>query len=211
MTHIYEQYWNADELIKNISYEEIEIDQELIELNLVPIQSPEPEKIKLERASPYDRPMKNKRPGMPGRAPERPDCELSPIELERLNRRRDRNRKAAAKCRQRRMDKISELELQVSGLTDDKKELKSKNDFLHQELEKVKFQLSLQNQETTDDFPAIRQLENIKFENPKSAMMQIFTPNGSFCLTPSISKMFNFPSQVKNTEHEDCTNTLPML
>jgi hypothetical protein len=211
MTYTYEQYLNPDGLMEDITYEDIQINQELIELNLVPVESFEPQMIKKERASPYDHPMENKRPGKPGRAPERPDSELSPLELERLNRRRDRNRKAAAKCRQRRMDKISELELKVSGLTGDKQELQARNDFLQKELEKVKFQLSLQNQDKIEDFPAIRQLENIKFENPKSAMMQIFTPNGSLCLTPSMSAMFTFPPQMKHSQHEECNNTLTML
>ena len=47
----------------------------------------------------------------PGRKPSRPDDELLPEELYRRNRRRQRNREAAARIRDKRLKQTSELEM----------------------------------------------------------------------------------------------------
>ena len=50
-------------------------------------------------------------PTRPGRKPSRPDDELAPEELYRRNRRRQRNREAAARIRDKRLKQTSELEV----------------------------------------------------------------------------------------------------
>ena len=47
----------------------------------------------------------------PGRKPSRPDDELLPEELYRRNRRRQRNREAAARIRDKRLKQTGELEI----------------------------------------------------------------------------------------------------
>merc|ERR1712018_918119 len=137
--------------------------------------------VKQERASPY--PAAGRRPG---KKPARRDSELSPVELDRLERRRERNRHAAARCRERRMNKIDTLESEVNSLAEAKQQLLEENQSLQREIEKLRFQLNLQNaaedsgveQEDpvmSDPFPAITKLENLG--GPKTAVL--FTPGGN--------------------------------
>jgi len=184
-----------------------EVDMEMAELAqevYIPAQ------IKRERASPY--PTEGRR--RPGRAPIVHDDALSPQEYDRLQRRRERNRHAAARCRERRLTKISDLEGKVSVLAAEKTKLQNDNDTLQQEIEKLRFQLSLQvsnepemepevaepiqpiaanNVDEYEQFPIIRQLENLPVGTPKTAVL--FTPGGTFSLTPlrQCETVFNFP------------------
>ena len=143
----------------------------------------------------------------PGPAPKRRDSDMSPDELARVDRRRTRNREAAQRCRERRMKKVSDLESQVSKLTDDKKALVIENEALLKEIEQLKFQLTLKptlKRETTEveKYPAIAQLEKLEVGSqnnaPKSAIA-LFTPGGTFQLTPLVqtTTMFNFPAVPK--------------
>ena len=50
----------------------------------------------------------------PGRKPSRPDEDLGPDELYRRNRRRQRNREAAARIRDKRLSQMNELELKLA-------------------------------------------------------------------------------------------------
>ena len=55
-------------------------------------------------------------PTRPGRKPSRPDEELAPEELYRRNRRRQRNREAAARIRDKRLKQTSELEITLQQI-----------------------------------------------------------------------------------------------
>jgi hypothetical protein len=163
---------------------------------------------KRERASPYPTEKPRRRPG---RAPARKDGELNSVERERLDRRRERNRHAAARCRERRIAKISDLEGQVSELTSAKEELATENDRLQKEIENMRFQLNLQMSaeekspvvSSDEMFPAIKQLETLSVAPPQTAVL--FTPGGTFSLTPLSrdSSVFSFPvvqTEVQNTD-----------
>merc|ERR1712180_366378 len=82
-------------------------------------------------------------PSLPGRAPKRPDSDLTPAELDRRNKRRARNREAAERQRQRRQHKVLQLEEEVKDLKSEKDALKEKNKKLQEEIERVKFQLKI--------------------------------------------------------------------
>jgi len=183
--------------------------------------------IKKERASPYptENPKSRRRPG---RAPARQDDDLNNVERERLVRRRERNRHAAARCRERRMAKVGDLEGQVSELTSAKEKLLTENERLQKEIENMRFQLNVQIAEDekvfttepvacTDEemFPALKQLENLPIGPPKTAVL--FTPGGTFSLTPLslATNVFNFPSvgrtEIQNTDVAEFTKTLAVL
>merc|ERR1712061_221075 len=82
--------------------------------------------------------MKNTKsnPSLPGRAPKRPDSQLTTQELEKRNRRRQCNREAAERQRDRRIRKVQNLEDQVAGLKTEKEKLTEENDNLKEELKK---------------------------------------------------------------------------
>jgi len=179
---------------------------------------------KRERASPYPIEKPKRRPG---RAPARRDSELDEKERDRLNRRRDRNRQAAARCRERRMQKIDDLEGQVSDLKTAKQQLVSEQEQLQKEIKQLRFQLNLQvakpepiyeTPAVSDDemFPAIKQLESLPVGTPKGTTV-LFTPGGTFSLTPfsAATTVFNFPvvqADVKNTDSvSEFTKTLAVL
>ena len=69
------------------------------------------------------------------------DFMLSQEELSRRNARRKRNREAAARCRERRMETIKDLENKVAALQKERDELKNQNDVMAYELDKCKFQV----------------------------------------------------------------------
>jgi len=178
------------------------------EMNLPEYTELEPAKkfvCKRERASPYPTEKPRRRPG---RAPARNDDDLNSVERDRLDRRRERNRHAAARCRERRMAKITDLEGQVSDLEADKTKLATENDRLQKEIEKIRFQLNIQMSaeepvSNEEMFPAIKQLENLP-STPKTAVL--FTPGGTFSLTPfNATTVFNFP--VVQAENVDLKNT----
>jgi len=165
--------------------------------------------VKQERASPY--PAAGRRPG---KKPARRDSELSPVEFDRLERRRERNRHAAARCRERRMNKIETLEGEVAQLAGAKQQLLDENQSLQREIEKLRFQLQLQAESAVDSgveqedsraddpFPAITKLENLG--GPKTAVL--FTPGGTFSLTPlQTGTVFNFPTLAEVKTVDDNT------
>ena len=55
---------------------------------------------------------------------------LSQEELSRRNARRKRNREAAARCRERRMETIKDLENKVAALQKERDDLKNQNDVM---------------------------------------------------------------------------------
>jgi hypothetical protein len=82
-----------------------------------------------------------------GRLPRRDDHELSPVELQRVERRRERNRTAAARCRVRRVEKEQILREQVAQLGAETENLRDVNCGLKDELERLRFQLQSSQQE----------------------------------------------------------------
>merc|ERR1712131_167102 len=79
----------------------------------------------------------------PGRKARIADGELSPLELDRRNRRRARNREAAARQRERRTQILSNLENDIKSLSDENEKLKNENDSLQQEYDMIKIQLNM--------------------------------------------------------------------
>merc|ERR1712048_1047927 len=125
----------------------------------------------------------------PGRLPARPDSELTPVEFERRERRRERNRHAAARCRDRRLTKVNQLQNSVNELLRSKSELEKKNASLHEQLRKLQFQLSLQETENepveNNRFPAVQKLENLQVGNASDYAIT-FAPL-------LLDQTFNFP------------------
>ena len=74
----------------------------------------------------------------PGKAPARPDWDLDAVELDRRERRRERNRLAAARCRNKRLEKVSDLEGQVHDLQRATRELANQNAALQAELDRLR-------------------------------------------------------------------------
>ena len=183
------------------SLEETQQEMEIIDYpyEATPVGSPESYNSSLVT---YEEPRSRPAPypkRRPGPAPKRRDSDMSPDELARVVRRRTRNREAA--------QKVSDLETQVSQLTDDKKALVIENEALLKEIEQLKFQLTLKptvKRQTpeVEKYPAIAQLEKLEVGSqnnaPKSAIA-LFTPGGTFQLTPLVqtTTMFNFPAVPK--------------
>ena len=71
-----------------------------------------------------------------------PDKEMDPDDLNRLNKRRDRNREAAKRCRERREKQVTDLEDRKRTLEGERRILKEKNQQLKTEIERVKLQLA---------------------------------------------------------------------
>merc|ERR1712141_963291 len=80
---------------------------------------------------------------IPGKAPRKADSELSPEELIRRNRRRMRNREAATRQRDRRINKVAGLEQEISELREQGNGLKTENEKLKEEIEQLRFQLKM--------------------------------------------------------------------
>ena len=73
-----------------------------------------------------------------GIPPRLSDNLLTPEELCRRNARRKRNREAAQRCRERRLERVTELENQVRSLQEEKDELKALNDQFKKEIADLK-------------------------------------------------------------------------
>lgn len=142
----------------------------------------------------------------PGKEPSLPDSALSVDDLERRNNRRRRNREAAARVRERRINKMSLLEKQIQELKRDQDRLMNENKALKREVEVLKSsgrhrltrqisntelppenELPIMPKSETDVFPTTSQT------NTKTPSV-LFTPGGTFVLTPvAQNAQFNFP------------------
>merc|ERR1712025_80681 len=112
----------------------------------------------------------------PGRQPKVPDHLLNPDELYRVNRRRERNRQAAARCREKRLTKVEALEKEVEELKAGNKAKGEENEILRQERNALKAQLN-----------------PLKLEN-----VPIGTTYQVTALTPLVmDQNFNFPVKVE--------------
>ena len=96
--------------------------------------SPAANLVKIERV-PSAQSIRKRRPG---KAPSRPDWDLDPVELDRRERRRERNRLAAARCRNKRLEKMGSLESQVHELQEATRELTRQNTTLQKELNRLR-------------------------------------------------------------------------
>merc|ERR1711953_601032 len=83
--------------------------------------------------------------GQTGRPPREPDSALTPEELTRRNRRRARNREAACRQRDRRLEKVRSLQDEIKDLESDGHKLKTENTKLNEERMKLKAQLEILN------------------------------------------------------------------
>ena len=108
------------------------------------------------------------------RLPRRDDHELSAVELARVERRRERNRNAAARCRVRRVEKEQILREQIGQLTAETQNLRDANCGLKEELERLRFELQ-----------SSQQKSNVKINNCE---------NYAVTFTPLVAdKTFSFP------------------
>lgn len=156
---------------------------------------------KVERVLPG--PIQKRRPG---RQPARPDSELDAVEFDRRQRRRERNRVAAARCRNKRLTKVAALEEEIGALNESKTELQRANESLKAELNRLRLQIELQQQKpavvarapnncemtSSDDdaeFPALKALENLQCGSSGYAVS--FTPL-------VLDKSFEFPTISNN-------------
>ena len=126
----------------------------------------------------------------PGRQPATPDEHLDEAQFERRIRRRERNRVAAARCRNKRQLKIDFLEEQVAILRSEKDDLACENEDLKTEVERLKFQLTLQN---TKDLP--KKIDNCKSPRLEDLLPELDQSQYTVTFTPltQLGKAFEFP------------------
>jgi hypothetical protein len=140
----------------------------------------------------------------PGRAPKVSDDQLSQTELERRNRRRARNREAAARQRNRRLAKVDQLEGEVAALTESNNNLQSENERLKAELDQLRFKMKVSPPTKSTKKPLKRpapvDIKPIVADIPD----QLFTPGGNFVLqTPAELKGQNFfPMETSKPDEE---------
>ena len=97
------------------------------------------------------------------------DFMLSQEELSRRNARRKRNREAAARCRERRMETIKELENKVKALQMERDQLKKNNEKMAYDLDKCKFQVSAKS-----DFLYLEKFQNKDENNNDTYLTSLF-------------------------------------
>ena len=148
----------------------------------------------------------------PGREPTLPDDSLSPEELNRRNNRRRRNREAAQRVRERRLNKMEMLEKQVADLKREQQILRDHNENLKRQLCAMKGEPYAEVQpihqvtrhvsntdvpEESSDLPIVPKTENDVFEpeQPKSSLL--WTPGGTFVMTPVNQVKFEYPEQAR--------------
>merc|ERR1719220_2968568 len=136
----------------------------------------------------------------PGRQPATPDEALDTAQFERRIRRRERNRVAAARCRNKRQLKIDFLEEQVALLRADKDELIYKNEDLKHQLERLKFQLTLKNSSSQND----SKIDNCKSLRLEDHLPELDQTQYTVTFTPlnNLDKTFEFPSLRETTLHK---------
>ena len=155
---------------------------------------------KMARKAPAPTPIESR----PGRAPKISDDKLSATELERRNRRRARNREAAARQRNRRIAKVDQLENQVQELTEKNTNLTSENERLRAELDQLRFKLKVQPPRAPQPVKkAVKRPAPVDIPKPVADIPhELFTPGGNFVLqTPAELKQDSFfPMETTETE-----------
>merc|ERR1712004_125461 len=102
------------------------------------------------RYSPYpeNSPRSNGNRRRPGRNPEVPDEALDKVQLDRRN----RNRLAAARCRDRRLRKVDDLESELEATKKEREALRKENEQLKEQLEKAHFNLAMKKDSSNNTF-----------------------------------------------------------
>lgn len=149
--------------------------------------------VKRSRYAPQPTPIESR----PGRAPKVADNQLTEVELERRNRRRARNREAAARQRNRRIEKVDKLESEVAELRLEKSALIQENEQLKAEIESLRFKMQM---------PQRTRPAPVKIEKAPVCEIpsELFTPTGTFVLqTPAELKSDAFfPMDTKTVPEE---------
>merc|ERR1712110_254464 len=163
--------------------------------------------------------MKNTKsnPSLPGRAPRRPDSQLTPDELERRNRRRQCNREAANRQRDRRVRKVESLEEQVGKLKNEKEKLTDQNNELKEEVKKLKFQLGINRNQSKNvtlsptlqsmqSMQPMQLMQSVQYVQTMPQMMVPLTPTNLVFADPN-SDGLNFTEQnfqFRRPKFNDC-------
>merc|ERR1712025_243158 len=140
--------------------------------------------------------MKNTKsnPSLPGRAPKRPDSQLTMHELEKRNRRRQCNREAAERQRDRRLKKVQNLEDLVAGVKTEKEKLTEENDNL-KELKKLKFKLKMANGSPTQVSQPMQIVQPVQYVQTMPQTMVVPLTPTNLVFADSNSEMFTNANQ----------------
>ena len=132
---------------------------------------------------------------IPGKAPRKADSELTPEELIRRNRRRMRNREAATRQRDRRINKVAGLEQEISELREQGNGLKTENEKLKEEIEQLRFQLKINAQAQVKTQPPASPFF-IQQQTPMTPIL-VQTPLFQAATEMAHQNQFQFPPQLQ--------------
>merc|ERR1712184_4175 len=132
---------------------------------------------------------------IPGKAPRKADSELTPEELARRNRRRMRNREAANRQRDRRVNKVAGLENEIKELREQGNGLKSENEKLKEEIEQLRFQLKINAQAQVKTQPPASPFF-IQQQTPMTPIL-VQTPLFQAATEMAHQNQFQFPPQLQ--------------
>jgi len=214
-----QQYNNSQTMDSNQFFELVEVPQQYEYVNEMDSQGYSPSDTMSEQdyipVEDYSTPPPAKRSRIqhqvtplesrPGRAPKVSDDQLNATELERRNRRRARNREAAARQRNRRMAKVDQLENEVKELTESNHNLVSENERLRSELEKLRFNMKVNQTQPIKKAPKRQAPAPVKIEQCQPPIPdELFTPGGNFVLqTPAeLKEQSFFPMETSKPEAE---------
>merc|ERR1712062_134394 len=130
---------------------------------------------------------------IPGKAPRKADSELSPEELIRRNRRRMRNREAATRQRDRRINKVAGLEQEISELREQGNGLKTENEKLKEEIEQLRFQLKMNSRAQVKTQPPASPF----FIQQQTPMTPILVQTPLFQAATDMAHQIQFPPQLQ--------------
>merc|ERR1712228_81 len=143
----------------------------------------------------------------PGKEPKIADEDLTPNELKKRNARRERNRNAATRCREKKRDRIGELEEMAENLKRENAEVERGNSALRAELESLR-KLLVQNSGQTQtevqnemDFLAVDQFplldEIIDEEMAKEEKVPVFNFEDIFAVPSEPAENFMEPERAQ--------------
>lgn len=149
----------------------------------------------------------------PGRKAKLSDSQLKPEELRRRQVRRERNRVAARKCRERRINNTCTLEAQVNTLQNEKMELQEQNDFMKKQIKQLEAQLRGRENVTEEHVVQIVKTPKefttaFNFWNPSTTTNGILTPNLAAIPTPLLGIKFDFSSSIPPMEYNNISHVM---
>ena len=135
--------------------------------------------VKIEHVDSYCSKNVAKKSNRPGRKAKRADSTLSKLELAKRELRRERNKEAARRCRQRRLDKTRNLEDQVNELQIDNGHLMFDNERLRKQVEHLRYLLGTYSSGSSS-IPSHPQIDTIPSHSHKHASLLggNYTPQG---------------------------------